>query len=77
MQIKINAIQSAPERITITKREYTQLTQKAALYDDYKAAQRKRAKRITEILTPEQRSDRARKAARIRWEQQKEVNKQA
>lgn len=74
MQIKINAIETAPQRVTITKRLYTQLTQKAALYDDYKAAQRTRAKRINDILTPEQRSDRARKAARIRWEQRKESN---
>ena len=67
MKIEINAIESAPERIEITKRLYTQLTQKAALWDDYKAAQRSRAKKINDILTPEQRSDKARKAALARW----------
>lgn len=67
MKIEINAIKTAPERIEITKRLYTQLTQKAALWDDYKAAQRSRAKKINDILTPEQRSDKARKAALARW----------
>lgn len=67
MKIKIEAIETAPERITITKREYTQLTQKAALYDDYKAAQRQRGQKLQSLLTPEQRSDRARKAAAQRW----------
>lgn len=67
MKIEINAIKTAPECIEITKRLYTQLTQKAALWDDYKAAQRSRAKKINDILTPEQRSDKARKAALARW----------
>lgn len=67
MKIEINAIKTAPERIEITKRLYTKLTQKAALWDDYKAAQRSRAKKINDILTPEQRSDKARKAALARW----------
>ena len=67
MKIEINAIRTAPERIEIPKRLYTQLTQKAALWDDYKTAQRTRAKKINDILTPEQRSDKARKAALARW----------
>lgn len=71
MQIEINHIKTAPERITITKREYTQLTQKAGLWDDYKAAQRKRAKRINDILTPEERSARARRAIMVRWQKAK------
>lgn len=67
MKIEINAITSAPETVTITKRLYTQLEEKAALYDDYKAAQRAHGKKISELLTPEQRSARARKAAITRW----------
>lgn len=67
MQIEINHIKTAPEMITITKRLYTQLTDKAALYDDYKAAQRKRAQVINDILTPEQRKERGRRAANARW----------
>ena len=67
MQIEIKHVKTTPEQITITKRLYTQLTQKAALWDDYKAAQRSRAKKISDILTPEQRSDKARKAAIARW----------
>lgn len=67
MQIEINHIKTAPEMVTITKRLYTQLTDKAALYDDYKAAQRKRAQIINDILTPEQRSERGRRAANARW----------
>lgn len=67
MQIEINHIKTAPEMITITKRLYTQLTDKAALYDDYKAAQRKRAQIINDILTPEQRRERGRRAANARW----------
>lgn len=67
MKIKIDHVESAPEYITITKREYTHLTQKAGLYDDYKAAQRKRGQKISELLTPQQRSDKARKAALARW----------
>ena len=71
MQIEINHIKTAPERIEITKRLYTQLTQKAALWDDYKAAQRKRAQRINDILTPEERSERSRRAVMIRWQKAK------
>lgn len=67
MQIEINHVKTTPEQITITKRLYTQLTQKAGLYDVYKAAQRKRGQKISELLTPEQRSDKARKAALARW----------
>lgn len=72
MKIKIDHVESAPEYITITKREYTHLTQKAGLYDDYKASQRKRGQKLTELLTPEQRRQRAIKAANARW--QKQVN---
>lgn len=72
MKIKIDAVESAPEYIKITRREYTHLTQKADLYDAYRASQRKRAKRISEILTPEQLSARGRKAALARWQK---VNK--
>lgn len=67
MQIEINHIKTAPEMVTITKRLYTQLIDKAALYDDYKAAQRKRAQVINDILTPEQRKERGRRAANARW----------
>ena len=70
MKIKIDHVQSAPEYITITKREYTHLTQKAGLYDDYKAAQRKRASKLSSLLTPEQRRQRAIKAAQARWQKQ-------
>lgn len=70
MKIEIDHVKSAPEYVTITKRLYTQLSQKAGLYDDYKAAQRKRAKLINDILTPEQRSERCRKAAIARWNKQ-------
>lgn len=67
MQIQIKEIKTAPELITITKREYTHLTQKASLYDDYKAAQRKRGEKLQSLFTPEQRSERARKAINARW----------
>lgn len=71
MKITIDNVKTTQERISITKREYTQLTQKADLYDEYKAAQRKRAKKITELLTPQQRSEKARKAALSRWNKNK------
>lgn len=74
MQIKIKHIKTAPQQITITKRLYNQLEEKAALYDAYKAAQRKRGQKMAELLTPEQRSDKARKAALTRWN--KRVNKE-
>lgn len=70
MKIKITQIKSAPEYVTITKREYTHLTQKAALYEDFKAAQRQRGRKLTELLTPEQRRQRAIKAANARWQKQ-------
>jgi len=73
MKIEINAITSAPETVTITKRLYTQLTQKAGLYDDYKAAQRAHGKKISELLTPEQRSARAHHAALARWNHKQET----
>lgn len=72
MKIKIDAVESAPEYITITKREYTHLTQKAALYDEYKTAQRERGKKLQSLFTPEQRSERARKAINARWERQRQ-----
>ena len=75
MKIKIDRIESAPEYITITKRQYTHLTQKAALYDDYKAAQRKRASKLASLLTPEQRRQRATKAAQARWQKQVKEDK--
>lgn len=72
MKIKIEHVESAPEYITITKREYNHLTQKAALYDDYKTAQRERGKKLQSLFTPEQRSERARKAINARWERQRQ-----
>lgn len=75
MKIKIEHVQSAPEYITITKREYTHLTQKAGLYDDYKAAQRKRASKLATLLTPEQRRQRAIKGAQARWQKQSTEDK--
>lgn len=67
-KINITHIETAPEYIEITKREYNHLTQKAALYDAYKAAQRERGHRLQSLFTPEQRSERARKAIAARWE---------
>lgn len=75
MKIKIDHVKSAPEYITITKREYTHLTQKAGLYDDYKAAQRKRASKLATLLTPEQRHQRAIKGAQARWQKQSTEDK--
>ena len=73
MKIEINAITSAPETVTITKRLYTQLTQKADLYDEYKAKQREHGRKISELLTPEQRSARAHHAALARWNHKQET----
>lgn len=73
MKIEINHVKTAPQTITVEKRIYTQLEEKAALYDAYKAAQSKHAKQLSEILTPEQRSARARKAAITRWNNRKDV----
>ena len=73
MKIEINHVKTAPQTITVEKRIYTQLEEKAALYDAYKAAQRAHGKKISELLTPEQRSARARKAAITRWNNRKGV----
>lgn len=74
MKIEIQATTSAPEPIQITKGEYNLLARKAALYDAYKAAQRQRANTLNQIFTPEQRSERCRKAALARWnKRQQEV----
>ena len=75
MQIKINAIKTTPQYIKITRKEYKTLAEKAAMLDEYRKAQRNRAKRINDILTPQQRSERARKAALSRWQNNKKGNK--
>ena len=66
-KIKITHIETAPEYIKITKREYNQLTKKSALYDNYKAAQRERGRKLQSQLTPQERSERGRKAIAARW----------
>lgn len=71
--IKIAKITTPPQKVVITASEYATLKAKAEAFDAYKQAQRNRAKRISDILTPEQRSERARAAALARWnKQQKE-----
>ena len=67
MKINITSVRSEPEMVTITKREYNHLYNKASKYDQYKQAQRERANKINDILTPQQRIERAKAAANKRW----------
>lgn len=67
MQLTITQIHTTPQTITITKKEYNELKHKATKYD---ALSRTHSDFITSYnakLTPEQRKENARKAAKARW----------
>lgn len=67
MQITITNIHTAPQTITITKAEYNDLKHKA---DNYARLQRTASQNLTRTqakLTPEQRRQKAQKAAQARW----------
>ena len=69
MQISITNIKTAPQTITITKAEYNAL-KKAS--DKYTRLQRTASQNLTRTqakLTPEERRQKAQKAAKARWNQ--------
>lgn len=67
MQISITNIKSIPQNITIKTSEYYTLKRKADAYDIQKAQRSATMTRTNNKLTPAQRTESARKAARARW----------
>ncbi len=67
MQISISDIKTIPQNITIRTSEYYTLKHKAEAYDKQKAKRSLTMKSTNYKLTPQQRSESARKAAAARW----------
>lgn len=67
MKITITNIKTAPEVITITRREYNELKAKATRYDTRHAQLIENAHNQNNARTPEQRKAIAQKAAQARW----------
>ena len=67
MQISITNIKTTPQNITIRTSEYYTLKHKADAYDKQKAKRSATMKQTNNKLTPEQRTESARKAAQARW----------
>ena len=68
MQLTITKIHTTPQTITITKKEYNELKHKATKYDNLSTAHANFIKSYNSKLTPEQRKENARKAAKARWQ---------
>lgn len=67
MQVSITDIKTIPQNITIRTSEYYTLKHKAEAYDKQKAKRSFTMKSTNNKLTPQQRSESARKAAAARW----------
>ena len=67
MHITITNIKTAPEVITITRREYNELKAKAKRSDTRHAQLIENARTQNSARTPEQRKAIAQKAAQARW----------
>lgn len=67
MQLTITQIHTTPQTITITKKEYNELKSKATKYDNLSRTHSNFIKSYNSKLTPEQRKENAKKAARARW----------
>lgn len=67
MQVSITDIKTIPQNITIRTSEYYTLKHKAEAYDKQKAKRSLTMKSTNNKLTPQQRSESARKAAAARW----------
>jgi hypothetical protein len=57
------------KKVTITREEYDELKAKAAKYERMAEGMRARNVKINARWTPEERREKARKAARARWGQ--------
>lgn len=67
MRVSITDIKTIPQNITIRTSEYYTLKHKAEAYDKQKAKRSLTMKSTNNKLTPQQRSESARKAAAARW----------
>lgn len=67
MQLTITEIHTTPQTITITKKEYNELKSKATKYDNLSRTHSDFITSYNNKLTPEQRKENARKAAKARW----------
>ncbi len=67
MKITITGIKTIPQNITIKASEYYSLKHKAEAYDKQKAKRSATMKNTNNKLTPAERSESARKAAKARW----------
>ena len=67
MQLTITQIHTTPQTITITKKEYNELKSKATKYEQLSRTHSDFITSYNSKLTPEQRKENARKAAKARW----------
>ena len=67
MQLTITQIHTIPQTITITKKEYNELKNKATKYDNLSRTHSHYITNYNARLTPEQRRSNASKAAKARW----------
>ena len=67
MKITITGIKTIPQNITIKTSEYYSLKHKADAYDKQRAKRSATMKNTNNKLTPAERSESARKAAKARW----------
>lgn len=67
MRLTITQIHTTPQTITITKKEYNELKYKATKYDNLSRTHSDFITSYNAKLTPEQRKENAKKAAKARW----------
>ena len=68
MQLTITQIHTTPQTITIAKKEYNELKHKATKYEQLSRTHSDFITSYNSKITPEQRKENARKAAKARWQ---------